>query len=102
LIKIIKSSVAKQDLTHIWYYSYKNFGEKQADKYVSLLENKINSLQNSPMLGVDCSYIRKKYRKLQIEHHVAFYYINKSEIIITRILHEKMNYKKHLQPPPPK
>lgn len=96
MIKIIKSSVAKQDLANIWYYSYKNYGEKQADKYIALLESKINALQTSPMLGVECSYIRKNYRKLHIEHHVVFYYLNKSEVIIPRILHERMSHKKHL------
>lgn len=97
MIKIIKSSIAKQDLVSIWHYSYEKYGEKQADKYIDLLELKISALQNSPMLGIDCSYIRKRYRKLKVEHHIVFYYINKDEVILTRILHKKMCYKKHIK-----
>jgi toxin ParE1/3/4 len=95
MLKITKRPLAKDDLKDIWRYTYREWGEKQADKYIIELGKGINQLIDNPEIGTTCSY-EIKYHQYAINHHIIFYRINSTEIIIVRVLHERMDPKKHL------
>jgi len=44
-----------------------------------------------PLLGVDYTHVLTAYRRLQTEHHAAFYQVLESEVLIVRVLHEDMD-----------
>jgi toxin ParE1/3/4 len=45
---------AKKDLQAIWLYSFKNWGEKQADKYFDELDKAIALIAHNPEIGTPC------------------------------------------------
>lgn len=95
--KIHKQALANKDLHAIWLYSFKNWGEKQADKYFDELQVAFNLIAENPEIGVSCDYIREGYLQYHINRHVVFYRMTSDKIHIVRVLHDSMNFKTHLQ-----
>lgn len=88
-------NLAKKDLQAIWLYSFKNWGEKQADKYFDELDKAILLIAQNPEIGTPCDYIKAGYRQYYINCHVVFYRYTATKIHIIRILHDSMNFKLH-------
>ena len=87
---------AESDLADIWIYTCTEWGADQADKYLDQLERGINQLIDNPGLGVDCSYVLPGYRRLHQEHHLVFYLVEESCLLIVRVLHEDMDASRRL------
>jgi toxin ParE1/3/4 len=47
-------------------------------------------------LGSECSEVRKGYRKYPSGSHVFFYRTTADGIDVIRILHERMDYERHI------
>lgn len=95
--KIHIQALAKQDLKNIWLYSFKNWGEKQADTYFDELNAAITLIAENSEIGFACDYIRKGYRQYHINRHFVFYYVTATKIHIVRVLHDSMNFQAFLQ-----
>lgn len=87
--------MADRDLAQIWRHTNENWGKSQADKYLQLLEKGFLKLLHHPILGRSRDEIRKGYRSLPVENHVAFYRVNEKDIEIVRILHQRMEVNQH-------
>jgi len=87
---------AKDDIKEIWQYTFKNWGEKQADSYTSELGQSIDDIISNPKIGVPIDYIRKGYRLLHIKHHLVIYRLTNRTIEVVRVLGESMDTKQHL------
>ncbi len=94
--RLHQQAKARQDLKDIWKYSFKEYGEEQADRYYDELVMGMKSIEENPHIGVACDYIRSEYRQHQINHHFIFYRLSDKKISIIRVLHERMKFKKHM------
>jgi toxin ParE1/3/4 len=94
--KIHIQALAKQDLKNIWLYSFKNWGEQQADSYFDELNTAIVLIAENPEIGFVCDYIREGYRLYHINRHCIFYRVTPTKIHIVRALHDSMNFKAHV------
>ena len=45
------TQASQKDLKDIWKYTYKNWGEQQADNYLLGIKNSCIELSNSPTIG---------------------------------------------------
>lgn len=72
MLKIHTQSRARQDLKNIWLYSFKNWGEEQADHYFDELNTAFSLIAENPELGFACDYVREGYRQFQINRHLVF------------------------------
>lgn len=86
---------ARSDLKKIWVDTYKEYGERQADKYYDELISGMATITENPRIGMACDYIRSGYRQYQINKHLVFYRIRNDKIHIIRVLHERMKFTKH-------
>jgi len=94
---------AKKDLRGIHEYIVLNFYSQQsADSKIDLILTALEMLETFPEI---CPLVSsrgygeltddgKRYRYMPIEHYVAFYYIEKNEVYISRILSSKQNWAK--------
>jgi toxin ParE1/3/4 len=98
MAKINFTKKAKIDLEEIWEYTYETWSEKQADKYYNELIEKCQELQKDFEQGRDYSILYENLKGYKINKHIIFYrLLDKGKTIeIARILHEKMDLKKHL------
>ncbi len=94
MAKYTLTKKAVQDLKQIWNYTYDSWSEKQADTYVNQLLKHCSRISKNPQQG-------RQYHKLYptligalINKHIIFYReIEKGEIEVVRILHERMDLK---------
>ncbi len=82
---------AKRDLLRIWLYSAERWGAERADLYLDDLNRAIVRLKLNPLLGSDCTEVRKHYRRLLVGRHHVYYQALGNVVHITRILHVSMD-----------
>jgi toxin ParE1/3/4 len=90
------SKAADKDLSGIYAYTHREFGERQADTYFESLEESLSRLGENPLLGVDVSSIRDGYRRLIHQRHSIYYKLSKSAVFVVRILGPGMAAERHL------
>jgi toxin ParE1/3/4 len=88
--------LAKADTQGIWDYTVDHWGEAQAEIYLDLIENAVEAIGRDPKLGRPCSEIRRGYRKHLVGSHVLFYRVKGRAVFVVRILHQRMNFERHL------
>lgn len=87
---------AQADLDEIWDYTADRWGLDQAETYTRQLWKDIAAVAERPSLGRDCSGVRRGYRKYPSGSHVLFYRPTTDGIDVVRILHERMDYERHI------
>ncbi len=87
---------ARADLEDIWRYTAERWSIEQADRYHNALIDDIESLVGTAHRGIAIDHIRPGYHRLAIRSHVAFYRQTESAIEIVRILHQRMDFSRHL------
>jgi len=96
-VSIVKTALAEEDIKDIYKYSYKNFGEAQAEKYYDGLEERFIAILNKDAHSQDYSHIESGLRRVNYEKHAIYYETYEDEIIILRVLHQKMDALRHLE-----
>jgi toxin ParE1/3/4 len=94
----VLSNKADSDLTDIYIYSYKTFGEAKADAYFLSLRDRLQALADDPGLGRPASYIRQNLFWYRHARHMIFYVPEKTGVFIVRILHDAMDAPRHIDP----
>lgn len=95
----VLSEKARKDLYNIWNYTVDVWSEIQADKYVEQLIDAINKIASKPeTTGQSYEFVRKGYRGFHSGKHIIFFKILQNGMArIIRILHENMDYRRHMQ-----
>jgi len=86
---------AVEDLGEIWNYTFDTWSESQADKYYLELLEKCKEVTENPSLGKVYDGILKSLKGYKVNTHIIFYRAL-SHQEIERILHQKMDLRKHL------
>jgi toxin ParE1/3/4 len=90
------SRCAEADLLSIGEYTLHKWGETQATRYLSELEDCCQMLARNPALGGLCEHIRPGLRRFEHGKHVLFYRQEPRGILISRILHQRMLPERHI------
>ena len=93
------SHKAKEDLEHIWLYTYEVWSGQQADRYFNLIMEEIDHIAKNPQSGKDYGKVKKGYFRSRIKSHFIFYKVNKKEALveIIRVLHQRMDIESQLE-----
>ena len=94
--RFLLSPLAQADLDNIWTDTARRWGIDQADNYVREIGHHIQTIAEHPLLGRACSEIRENYFKYPSGSHVLFYRRIDDGVDVVRILHERMDFKRHL------
>jgi len=98
MAKFSISKKAVQDLSKIWDYTYEVWSENQADKYYELLIVSCQEISKSPDIGKNYDELEKDILGCKVGKHIIFYQKTKpKEILIVRILHERMDLKTRIE-----
>lgn len=87
---------AINDIEGIYEYTFANWGTRQAEKYQDELFEWMSRIIDNPKIGSIYYFSKGNYRKTQINKHLIFYRIEDNELLIVRILHERMDFESHL------
>ena len=87
---------AQEDLDDIWDYTAKRWGVDQAEFYTRQIGRHVEAVAAQPMMGRACSDVRAGYYKYPSGSHVLFYRLVGDDVDIVRILHERMDFERHM------
>jgi toxin ParE1/3/4 len=94
--RYVLSPRARADVDDIWDYTADRWGLDQAETYTRDLWQRIEAVAAHPAMGEECSDIRAGYYKISAGSHVLFYRLIAEGIDIVRILHERMDFGRHI------
>jgi toxin ParE1/3/4 len=92
------SKEAIRDINTIWLYTFKKWPKAQADRYYQLIIDEIEFTSENYYTGKSLDNTRKNYSYSSVKSHLVFYRKQENHPIeIIRVLHQKMDKKKHLK-----
>lgn len=80
---------ARQDFNDILLYSLITWGPDQAIRYESQLDRSVLQIREHPEVGKHAPEVMPGCRRQRSGHHMIYYTVSDSDIIIQRILHER-------------
>jgi toxin ParE1/3/4 len=89
--RIIKQVQAEQDLLDIWLYTFNEWGERQADKYLDELDQAIQLLAEQPLMCRERLELSPPVRIHYHAHHLVVYLALDDGLNVIRVLHESMD-----------
>lgn len=98
-MNIIFAEKAKQDVADIINYTMAKWGYNQGETYKDLLKEAEQAIKQNPFTPLSKSRDNFKagLRSIFAGKHIIFYHLkNKNTIEIIRILHQAMDYQRHL------
>jgi len=84
------------DLEAIAEYSIERFGIEQARHYRDQLRASFDQLAENPELGRRAEQLSAGLRRYEHCSHIIFYQAVDSEFLIVRVLHYRMDVRRHL------
>ena len=97
MAKFHLSNEAVEDLDSIWLYTLETWSEDQADFYYHELLKACQDIALHP------TYLDKEYKEImpglyghRLYKHLIFYILVEDGVEIVRILHERMDFERHL------
>lgn len=98
MAEYILSKKALDDLRKIWVFTAETWSEEKADAYYQSLITSFEYIANHPiMVGHAYEGVLPNYRGLHSGRHIIFYRVlQNGNVRIVRILHEKMDFGRHL------
>jgi toxin ParE1/3/4 len=94
--RFVLSPRARADLDGIWSYTAQRWGVDQAERYLRRIADAVDLVAETPALGRNCDYIRQGYQKYPVGSHVLFYRQVEDAVDVVRILHQNMDFDRHL------
>ncbi|MBQ8148277.1 MAG: type II toxin-antitoxin system RelE/ParE family toxin [Lachnospiraceae bacterium] len=90
------SAYARKDLDKIWDYIANDLcNKKAAQDTINGILKAVDELAEFPEMGSKlyiADILSSRYRYVQYKNYMAFYRVNKDEILVDRILYSKRNY----------
>lgn len=90
-MKVKLSEAAARDLEEILEQSFVEFGVRRTETYYASLTRCLDLLGGNPEMGSGAEDIRPGYRRFPHESHVIFYTIRTEDLLVVRILHQRMD-----------
>jgi len=87
---------ADADIQDIAVQSITNWGFARAQIYVTALHALFERLAAFPDMGRDAGHIRSGYLRMDSGSHAAFYRKTPTGILVVRVLHQRMDFVRHL------
>ena len=90
------SQKADYDILYIARTSVQQWGLARAERYILSLHEAFERLAEFPDMGRNADEIRPGYLQMESASHAIFYRKTETGILIVRVLHERMDFTRHL------
>ena len=95
----IKLSIsAQEDIDNILVYTLVEYGQKQQDLYLSLIEQGFDTIAENPFIGRGHSDLSDNIQIWTVGKHIIVYSVNDTldSVYILRILHQSVDLKRYV------
>ncbi len=94
--KLILSPLAEEDFADILQYTFDTWNKNQVLIYRSVLDKALTTIQKNPRIGTLKPKLSHKHRIFPAGQHLIIYYHTENAVMISRILHKRMDYTQYL------
>lgn len=92
----VLTPAARADLDALWTFGETQWGAARAELYIREIQRAVETVAKDPRRGRPCDDIREGYFKFAVGSHLLFYRRRADVIDIVRILHQRMDFDRHL------
>jgi len=78
---------AERDLINIYLYGVEHFCQVQAERYLKMINAKIEMAAEHPDFGTDYGFLFWGVRRYEVISHAVYYRSTRSGILVLRVLH---------------
>ena len=96
ILQYFLSEAADEDLSDIYEYTIRKFGEGQAVRYLASLDDLFGAICIEPGIGRERQDTIAELRSISHGNHSVFYKIFSDHILIVRVLHSSRDISKFL------
>lgn len=90
------TEIARADLAAIRRYSLRTWGPHQTSRYLDALRDTMKGLAQGSVVSRPRSDLRPAIMMATSGRHSIFFEANESLITVIRVLHDSMDYQRHL------
>lgn len=90
------SEHAAQDLREIAKHSQRQWGDTRTTAYMHAIRGRIDWALTHAGLWQERSDLRAGFWSLASGKHLLFFTVSKDQLVVLRILHKRMDYRRHL------
>ncbi|HEX3673722.1 MAG TPA: type II toxin-antitoxin system RelE/ParE family toxin [Rhizomicrobium sp.] len=94
-MRLVVSKGARRDLKAIARYSEKEWGTARKVRYLDAIRERFAALLRHPAPGAAREDIASGYRSVIVGRHIVFYRLADDEVVIVRVLHQRMDVRLH-------
>ena len=87
---------ADRDLQNIFRYSVKEWGNDRAERYIRDLDSAFQKLADNELKATNADDIQPGLHWCRVVSHIVFFKHTDYGILVIRVLHKGMDYRKHL------
>ena len=96
--RLVLTEIARADLARIRRYSTRTWGGDQTDKYMGDLRETMKGLVRGTVVTRARDDLRPAVQMATSGSHSIFFEADESRILVVRVLHQSMDYRRHLEP----
>ena len=93
---LVLTEIAKSDLASIRRYSTRTWGREQTSKYIDNLRDTMKGLVRGTVITRGRDDLRPGVLMVTSGRHCIFFEADDSRILVVRVLHDRMDYRRHL------
>lgn len=99
MLEIKFSKLAQSDIAGIYDYTVDQWGVEQADRYVDGLSDRLEQAARGQIPYPALPQWRHDGFSLSYKSHVIFFVRTEHEVVVARVLHNRMDLLRHLDNP---
>ena len=96
--RLALTEIARADLASIRRYSTRTWGRDQTTKYMDALRDTMKGLVRGTVVTRTRDDLRPAIQMVTSGRHSIFFEADESRILVVRVLHDSMDYRRHLNP----
>jgi toxin ParE1/3/4 len=94
--RLVLTEIAKSDLASIRRYSTRIWGRDQTGRYIDDLRDTMKGLVRGTVITRARDDLRPGFLMATSGRHSIFFEADDSRILVVRVLHDRMDYRRHL------
>lgn len=96
--RLVLTEIARADLASIRRYSTRAWGRDQTSKYIDALRDTMKSMVRGTVIARARDDLRPGILMATSGRHSIFFEADDARVLVVRVLHDRMDYRRHLEP----
>jgi toxin ParE1/3/4 len=91
------TEIARADLQSIRRYSIRTWGQDRTSQYMRAIRDTLKGLVQGTIVTRNRDDLRSGLQMATSGRHCLFFEADQSRILVVRVLHDRMDYRRHLE-----